>query len=159
LDSNISWGEDLFYLKNWLDYHPNSYPLKIASFGYVDPSLVGIEYQLPRLGPAEPGEYSSMVYKNVGPLPGWYAIDVNYLHGAKDALFDGTGNRRNVLSDEWNYCYFLRFEPIATAGYSIYIYHLTLSDVNPVRRKMGLPELPSPDSKENEKSKGAGDGN
>ena len=40
------------------------------------------------------------------------------------------------------YRYFLNFEPVAMAGYSIYIYHITLDEANRVRREMGLPELP-----------------
>jgi hypothetical protein len=31
------------------------------------------------------------------------------------------------------------------AGYSIYIYHLTPDLVNPVRRKLGLPEVAAAD--------------
>lgn len=33
------------------------------------------------------------------------------------------------------------FEPVAMAGYSVYIYQLSLDDVNQVRRNLGLPEL------------------
>ena len=36
---------------------------------------------------------------------------------------------------------FLNFQPVAMAGYSIYIYHITLADANRERRQMGLPEL------------------
>ncbi len=59
-----------------------------------------------------------------GPLPGWYAISVNHLHGRTK-----------------EYEYFLEFEPAAMAGYSIYIYHLTPNLVNPMRHKLGLPEV------------------
>jgi hypothetical protein len=58
------------------------------------------------------------------PQPGWYALSVNYLYDR-----------------EKQYRYFLNFEPIATAGYSIYIYHITLEDANRTRRKMGLQEI------------------
>jgi hypothetical protein len=30
------------------------------------------------------------------------------------------------------------------AGYSIYIYHLSLEDANRARRDLGLPQLPEP---------------
>jgi len=46
------------------------------------------------------------------PQPGWYALSVNY-------LYDRSGQYR----------YFLNFKPVAMAGYSIYIYHLTQEDV------------------------------
>jgi hypothetical protein len=52
------------------------------------------------------------------PQPGWYALSVNYLYDR-----------------EKQYRYFLHFEPIATAGYSIYIYHLTQDDVHNLHRK------------------------
>jgi len=61
----------------------------------------------------------------VGPSPGYHALSVNEIYGHSKG-----------------YRYFLNFEPIATAGYSIYIYHITLEDANRVRREMGLPELP-----------------
>jgi hypothetical protein len=31
------------------------------------------------------------------------------------------------------------------AGYSIYIYHISLDEANRVRRELGLPELPGPE--------------
>jgi hypothetical protein len=46
------------------------------------------------------------------PQPGWYALSVNH-------LYDRSGQYR----------YFLSFEPVARAGYSIWIYHLTQEDV------------------------------
>ena len=30
LDSNIDWGQDLLYLKDWLDKHPQARPLGLA---------------------------------------------------------------------------------------------------------------------------------
>ncbi|MCX7428749.1 MAG: hypothetical protein NTW96_24375 [Planctomycetia bacterium] len=39
------------------------------------------------------------------------------------------------------YRWFVDFEPVGSAGYSIYIYHITLDDANRMRRELGLPEL------------------
>lgn len=58
------------------------------------------------------------------PEPGWYAMSVNQLH-RRDHAYD----------------YFLSFEPVAMAGYSIYIYHVTLEEANRVRWELGVPEL------------------
>jgi len=58
------------------------------------------------------------------------------------AASDGCGRWPDIPTDDWNYEYFLRFNPIATAGYSIYIYHITLDEANRVRRELGLAELP-----------------
>jgi len=60
------------------------------------------------------------------PKPGWHALSVN-----------------KIRSRTRRYEYFLRFEPVAMAGYSIYIYHVTLDEANRVRRELGLPPLPN----------------
>jgi len=61
------------------------------------------------------------------PRPGWHALSVN-----------------KIRSRTRRYEYFLRFQPVAMAGYSIYIYHVTRDEANRVRRELGLPELPAP---------------
>jgi len=49
----------------------------------------------------------------------------------------------NDFSDqEKQYRYFLNNEPVAIAEYSLYIYLVTLEEVNRVRREMSLPEIP-----------------
>ncbi len=128
-NSNIDWGQDLLYLKKWLDAHPEAShsaagPIGVSYDNILDPSVVGIEYRKPPVGPTAI-EQDLPPPEQQGPLPGWYAISVNHLHGRTK-----------------EYEYFLRFEPTAMAGYSMYIYHLTPDQVNPVRRELGLPELP-----------------
>jgi hypothetical protein len=59
-----------------------------------------------------------------GPQPGWYAMSVHSIHSRTE-----------------NYLYFLRFRPVAMAGYSIYIYYITLEEANRMRREQGLPEI------------------
>ena len=125
LDSNIDWGQDLFYLKDWLDEHPGvkldglafygSYPATMAGIPETPMPATGREYEW--FGPNQP-------QNQLGPKPGWYALSVNYIYGRSQ-----------------QYRYFLNFEPIAMAGYSIYIYHITLDEANRVRRELGLPEL------------------
>lgn len=128
LDSNIDWGQDLLYLKQWDEAHPEAKPLKVAYSNSYPATLAGFSDERPPSGPeAYGGVPPAMV--SVGPLPGWYAVSVNELRGR---------HRR--------YEYFLRFEPVATAGYSIYIYHITLEEANRVRRRLGLPELPAMES-------------
>jgi hypothetical protein len=55
----------------------------------------------------------------VGPQPGWYAVSVNKLHDQ---------SRR--------YAYFERFEPVAMAGYSTWIYHISPEEADRVRREL-----------------------
>jgi len=114
----------------------------MAFYGLLDPRLIGIEFTLPPVGPVMKHSQTSLApLDKMGPLPGWYAIDVNHLHGAKLAATDGAGSWQCVAGDGYDLTYFQRFQPIATAGYSIYIYHITMEDANRVRQELGLPEL------------------
>jgi hypothetical protein len=126
LDSNIDWGQDLLFLKDWLDDH---HAVDLNGFAYsldgqVDPSDFGITSQRPPTGPTGAGaNLAARDPASVGPLPGWYAISVNHLR-------DWRGE----------YAYFLKLEPTAYAGYSIHIYHISLDQANAIRRRLGLSD-------------------
>jgi hypothetical protein len=66
---------------------------------------------------------------------------MNHLHGADLAATDGEGGWQRPTDDDHDFTYFQRFQPMAMAGYSIYIYNLKLDEVNRVRRELGLPKL------------------
>jgi hypothetical protein len=126
LGSNTEWGQDLRYLKAWIDDHPD-----IEFDGQIFESsgpiwLLGIsESHNPPIN--SPIDHSLSVYSArgaYGPQPGWYALGVNSLYSRDD-----------------KYRYFLNFRPVASAGYSIYIYHIAFDDANEVRRKLGVPEI------------------
>lgn len=126
LDSNIDWGQDLFFLKDWLDTHPETALDGLAYYNSYSATLVGIrEIPYPPTEPETTRYDSHQPQGWVAPKPGWYALSVNY-------LYDRSGQYR----------YFRYFEPVAMAGYSIYIYHITQEEANRVRRGMNLPELP-----------------
>ena len=112
LDSNIDWGQDLFYLERWFKTHPDVTEIKAACWGSYPLELT----KIPSTGMPSTND----------PQPGWYALSVNYLYDRSE-----------------QYRYFLNFETVARAGYSIYIYHVSLEEANRVRNKMGLPELDS----------------
>ncbi|HEX7376109.1 MAG TPA: hypothetical protein VF278_03305, partial [Pirellulales bacterium] len=146
LDSNIDWGQDLLYLKEWLDEHPEARTLGLAYFGHFDPRAADIAFVVPPRGAAPPkgetGKRPTAQPKSnadEGPLPGWYAVSVVMLHGYTYGIPDGNGGK--FYSDRPYFTYFQRFEPVARAGYSIYIYHLLPADVDRVRRELGLPSL------------------
>jgi hypothetical protein len=128
LDSNIDWGQDLFYLKEWLDEHPEVTLDGLAYWGSYPATLAGIP-ETPHPPPGTEAEYAQRdladSQDHLGPKPGWYAVSVNYLYDRSR-----------------QYRYFLDFEPVASAGYSIYIYHITLDEANRVRRELAMPELP-----------------
>lgn len=147
INSNIDWGQDLLYLRRWLERHPEARPVHLAYFGNVDPRVAGIEFTLPppqALGDDVAPHKAKFApdEDKFGPLPGWYAVSVHFLRGGQRPTFDGQGGRE---APRWcQYCYFQHFEPVATAGYSIYIYHITSDEANRVRREICLPELASP---------------
>jgi hypothetical protein len=145
LHSNLDWGQDLLHLKRWFDKHPAARPIHLACFGVVDPRLAGIEFELP---PELPEQYAMLPPEQLarfGPRPGWYAVSANLLHGYRYSVMVGrTGELVGV--QEPRFTYFRHFQPVDHAGYSISIYHLSLEEVNRVRKKLDLPRLDSADS-------------
>jgi hypothetical protein len=99
VSSEMDWGQDLLFLRAWLDEHREAQPLHLIYEGRVEAKLAGIDY-LPM-----PRDHSS---------PGWYALSVTCLHGGCSSE-----------SQRGEYAYFLRLRPTAMAGYSIYIFHVT----------------------------------
>jgi hypothetical protein len=132
LDSNIDWGQDLLYLERWLEEHPQARPLGLAYYGMFDPQIVDSGFTVPPHAPFSPkGDLDQ-----TGPKPGWYAVSVNLLYSYR------LGGLQHIPDPR--YVYFQRFKPKARAGYSIYIYHLSKEDVNPLRRELGFSELRLP---------------
>lgn len=125
-DSNIDWGQDLLYLKRWVDQHPREGPLYLAYFNTLDAAFVGIQYELP---PAD-------------PRPGQFAVSVHFVVGGSFMTYDGHG--RVVWIPFHRYSYFLHFQPVARAGDSIFIYEISSAEAERVRALMGLAPLPIP---------------
>ena len=65
IDSNFDWGQDLIYLREWLDDHPEAAPRGIALFMGLPPALAGISAV-----PPPPRE----------PEPGWYVLAICRAH-------------------------------------------------------------------------------
>ncbi len=129
--SNLDWGQDLLRLKRWLDAHPEAKPFGLAYHNQINPRIIGIEFHSP------PEGVTGTVSKDAqamlaGPVPGYFAVSRRFLDGDRDIAPDGAGGFK----------YFNEFQPIAKAGYSILIYHITLEEANRVRRHSGLPLLP-----------------
>jgi hypothetical protein len=123
VNSNIDWGQDLLYLKAWLDRHPDARPLGLAYFNNrIDPRIVGIEFELPPTGPNGLFPNDANYQSQFGPKPGYYAVSVNFLRGMPFAAPDGHGGNRLIPPNAFTY--FQSVRPIARAGYSIYIYRI-----------------------------------
>ncbi len=117
LNSNIDWGQDLLYLKKWLELNADSQPLFLAYYGEVDPHVAGIHYHLPPVARPDAKAGDEVKLK-----AGWYAISVNLMRGYPFDIHDGQGNR--VVSPPHAYSYFLGKRAFSRAGYSIYIFHV-----------------------------------
>lgn len=150
LDSGSAWGQDLLFLKEWYDDHPEARPFHVASFGWIDPHYVGIAYTMPPLGPVKSGGYGGELEADLGPKPGWYAVDVNHLMGTVWGAPTGDGDWRNFWVDFGkpvpDFTYFQEYEPVDRVAYSYLIYHISVDEANRVRCKRGLPELNADDS-------------
>jgi hypothetical protein len=135
LHSSLDWGQDLILLQEWLAGHSEVQLAGLKYSGGFDPAAVGLVFPDPpcsassrRIG------WSNRDHPVAGPLPGYYALSAMLVWGP-----------------EKDYDYFGRFfKPVASAGYSIYIYHVTLEEANRVRRELGLPELPKERDREQE---------
>jgi hypothetical protein len=113
LGSNADWGQDLRYLKWWIEKHPDAKSLRLAYCGHCDPIHLGLKFTAPSPCTAKTG---------LTLEPGWYAISVNFLQGYPWFAPDGTGSSVFYNRNELNY--FSRLRPHALAGLSIFIFHV-----------------------------------
>ena len=75
----------------------------------------------------------------VGPQPGLHAVSANFVHGYPYRLRDHDGNLWFAAATAFSY--FADLVPIAKAGYSIFLYDLTLEDANRLRETLDLEPL------------------
>lgn len=135
LDANIDWGQDLLHLKRWYDQNPQARPFHLAYFGHMDvnPEAAEIAYQ-PVCGFLAPDQQRDQADgKLQGPQPGWFAVSINHIKGYHHYEFDRP-----------MYTFFQRLKPVAMAGYSIYIYHITPEEASRLRAELQADESASP---------------
>jgi len=140
--TNVDIGQDLWRLRDWLDAHPDPRPLGLAYHNQVDPGIAGLQFTLPPVGVAKqqiPDDPSKQLA--LGPHPGRYALSVRYVQGQRGRPPDGSGNYDQQIPTN-GYAYFQHFQPIARAGYAIFIYDISLEEANRVRQTIGLQPLP-----------------
>ena len=101
VDSNIDWGQDLFYLRCWQEAHPEAEPFRVlapkamTAAGLWDPPF-------------------ETVQQGSGNVPrGWYAISVNCLHQDPDSAHASNRLPPGLLN----------LKPVANVGYSMSIFH------------------------------------
>jgi hypothetical protein len=99
-DSNIDWGQDLPALAAWQEGESAARPLRLLYFGSASPAAYGVESV----------DFSPRELTH--PKPGYYAISVHNLIRLK------LRRQRAGPAVDW----LDRYEPVARAGHSIYIY-------------------------------------
>jgi len=125
LHSSFGWSQEDLRLKRWLEGHREVDSPYMSIDCPVSLECLGIRSRGgPPQGPLSGGESPEPAGRDSGPIPGWHVMSVQRIrdHGG-------------------GYLYFREFEPVAKAGYSINVYHVTHEEANRVRRAMGLPEI------------------
>ena len=141
--SDCSWGQDLLLLRDWVDRHPEVENLHLAYSGPFDPRIIGFEFTLPPVGLKGKDDPKTLPNEKVGPLPGWYVVEVCFLYG-DDMLpvADGKGGWDEPSKiPGYDLSYFLHFEPVGRIGYTLYIYHITSEDVERYNGKKRLTRI------------------
>jgi hypothetical protein len=113
LGSNLDAGQDLRYLQRAMRSRGMPAPFYLVYYGYLNPADLGIAYE--------------MIPDNLPKMsrsfaPGWHAVSVNFVKGSPYRIDDGSGGRRQFETGEL--VGYDSLEPIARAGYSIYIYNI-----------------------------------
>lgn len=134
-NSNLDWGQDLLFLRDWITDHPEADGIRLAYFGCLAPTVLDIQYEIPTPYFAPPDTRHAELA--LGPEPGWYAVSANYVLGSTMNVPNGHG--KFVYFGQSVFKYFSEFTPIDRAGYSIWIYHLEKDEVDAVRAKLCLP--------------------
>jgi hypothetical protein len=108
--SNIDWGEDLLYLKRWIERHTSARPLYVYYWGALDPQTVGIVPPVQVIPKSHEARPNTDVAARPRP-PGWYAVSQKCLWG--DGRFGPIGceSFRALKSDD-------------RVGYSILIFDI-----------------------------------
>lgn len=116
VDSNLDWGQGLLALADWLQDDAPDAPLYFAYFGAMDPANAGIEYE--GLNPRN-------------PKPGLHAVSATRLVGVEYFPGEPTRELQQPMKDSFRA--YRDLNPIATPGYSIYVYRITPEDIEQMR--------------------------
>jgi hypothetical protein len=130
LGSNIDWGQDMYELKNWLEDHPESRPIRVAMSNIYPLETLGIKSAglPPRWKPGQETVGTWREQIRVGPRPGWFLLGAN-----------------DMFSAGHEYEWLWSVPPIKRIGWSTYIFHVMLEEANRLREQDDLPVLTDDD--------------
>jgi hypothetical protein len=141
IDSNIDWGQDLIYLKDWLSRNSSIPHLNYSYFGDISPNLTGIV-----IDPAEYFIGGHFIYSNISLnladlTKGWYALSITTLRIAlyfyenpttEHPYFKKQSIRASRHLKILGYI-FKNFKPVDRVGYSIYIYDISEEEMQKLK--------------------------
>ena len=137
INSNIDWGQDLFYLKDWIDNNPEKKPIHLAYYGYLNPIHLGVEYVPAKYLISKSDTNSHSRKLSTDELtPGWYAISVNFIKGTP--WFVPLPKGEEGFAPQGAYSYFQHLTPRARVGYSIYLYEIDHADLKKIKELVSL---------------------
>lgn len=107
LHSSTDAGEDLYFLRDWMELHPIATRIVIVHESSVPLGSLG--FDLDRVLPSDYFRRRYLVQSGdeMHPRRGWYALSVN-----------------NVFGEKKCYSYFREVEPVELIGSSIYVYYV-----------------------------------
>ena len=112
LESNIAWGQDLLYLKEWYDAHPDARPFYLTAIGPIDPRPRRYRVRTLTFGARDADlEKGDRPTERPGLPPGWYGIDVNYLHGSTLTMAGGRNATQSMGDGDQSSRPFAGFDP------------------------------------------------
>jgi hypothetical protein len=137
--SNVDYGQDLWWLRQWLQAHENHRPLYLACYGNRSPWFWNVPS--PPRGFGDSGFPVGRPHQDLfGPLPGRYAVSVLFqqrlVSVPGEEMESAPATRPPSL-----FGYLKHFRPTAIVGTTIWIYDISFEDANRVRRLYGLAEL------------------
>ena len=119
-DANIDWGQDLYFVKKWVEQHPEARPLTITWNGIFEPQWVGLN--LPRT-PSPPTEAGGQTWPQPdASFAGWHIVNVTSLHSA-----------------DMRFAYLRELEPVDRIGYSVLVYHLNEEQAAKAKARISPP--------------------
>jgi hypothetical protein len=116
MGSNVDWGQDLRYIKWWLDGTENRC-VRLAYYGFVFPEDVGVSYTLPAAaGCAQPQISDTRHDMECRHC----AVSVSFLFG--HGWHAPNGQHRKIWLMHDSFSHFEDLVPTEIMGYSIYVF-------------------------------------
>jgi Dolichyl-phosphate-mannose-protein mannosyltransferase len=104
IDSNIDWGQDMWFLKEWIDKHPEAKPFFIAYHNFIDyRDITKMDFPEPPAAP-EPGYFAVDVHKlTLGPYTYFQRFQPNAKAGYSIFIYHITPEEAAVARRDLGY--------------------------------------------------------